>query len=160
MAETLRALNHLQEEGLVRDIGVSNFNAAQLDEALSVSASPITANQIEYHPYLNQEKLLAHCKSRQVHVTAYSPLGQGRPLRDPVLVEIAGRIGRSPAQVVLKWLLNIDIIAIPRARSAEHLQANLDLFTWELTAEDQAAIDAIKTVERYVSPPWARWDEV
>ena len=160
MTETFQALNQLQERGLVRDIGVSNFNSRQLDEALSVSANPITANQIEYHPYLNQEKLLAHCKSRGVHVTAYSPLGQGRPLKDPVLVDIAGRIGRSPAQVALKWLLNKDIIVIPRARSAEHLQSNLDVFDWELVAEDQAKIDAIKTVERYVSPPWAKWDEV
>jgi diketogulonate reductase-like aldo/keto reductase len=158
MAETFRALSRLQAEGLVRDIGVSNFSAAQIDEALAASANPISINQVEYHPYLNQEALRAHCEARGVRLTAYSPLGRGNLLEDPTIVRIAERIGRTPAQVALRWLVDKGIVAIPRARSAGHLQANLDLFGWELPAEDRAAIDAIGRHERYVSPPWARWD--
>jgi diketogulonate reductase-like aldo/keto reductase len=97
MAETFRALSRLQAEGLVRDIGVSNFSAAQIDEALAASANPISINQVEYHPYLNQEALRAHCEARGVRLTAYRPLGRGNLLADPTNVRIAARIGRTPA---------------------------------------------------------------
>jgi 2,5-diketo-D-gluconate reductase B len=143
MAETFSALARLHADGRVRHVGVSNFYEFHLREAVLVSPVPIAANQVEYHPYLNQRELLGWCRERGIVVESYSPIAQGRILEDPFLMDLAAKHGRSVAQVCLRWLTQIGVPAIPKASSEEHLRANLDLFDWVLDADDLARIEAI-----------------
>jgi len=134
LSETLGAMNDLVEEGLVRHIGVSNFSPSLLDEARDISSVPILTDQVQYHPYWDQRKLLDYCRIHDVLLTAYSPLARGGVLDDPALVQIGNRYGKSPAQVALRWLLQQDgVAAIPKASSRDHLEANLAVFDFELT---------------------------
>jgi diketogulonate reductase-like aldo/keto reductase len=134
LSETLGAMNDLVEEGLVRHIGVSNFSPSLLDEARDISAAPILTDQVQYHPYWDQRKLLDYCRIHDVLLTAYSPLARGGVLDDPALVQVGNRYGKSPAQVALRWLLQQDgVAAIPKASSRDHLEANLAVFDFELT---------------------------
>ena len=158
MKETFRALNQLQERGLVRDIGVSNFTVRLVDEAVATTANPISINQVEYHPFLNQEALRAHCGELDVRLTAYSPFARGRIFGDPVLTGIAQRTGHTAGQIVVQWLLSKGIVAIPRSRALEHVRANFDVFGWELSVDDLAAIDAVQPQERLVFGSWIDFD--
>jgi diketogulonate reductase-like aldo/keto reductase len=159
LAETFRALNYLQAEGLVRDIGVSNFTIPLVDQALAASENPIAMNQVEYHPYLNQEALREHCQACGVQLTAYSPFGRGKLFSEPVIMSIAERTGRTPGQVIVQWLMHKGIVAIPRSHAVEHVRANFDVFGWELPAEDFAAIDGIETWQRLVHGPWIDFED-
>jgi len=159
LAETLGAMVKAQEGGRVRHLGVANFPGALLREALDLA--PIVCDQIEYHPYLGQPALLALARERDVLVTAYSPLAQGAVLRDRVIREIAGAHDRTPAQVVLRWLLDQpQVAAIPKAASSEHRAANLDVFGFELTDAQRGAIAGLERGMRTIAPSWSPdWDE-
>jgi diketogulonate reductase-like aldo/keto reductase len=140
-AETLRAMNDLVDEGSVEHIGVSNFSPSQLDKARELSEAPILTDQVQYHPYWDQRRLLDYCRIHDVMVTAYSPLARGGVLEDPALVTIGNRYGKSPAQVALRWLVQQDgVAAIPKASSQEHLEANLAIFDFELTDAEMATV--------------------
>ena len=135
--ETMAALNRLQEEGRVRHVGVSNFSVKQLAEAIDASSHPLLTNQVKYNPYVDRSDLLAACADHDLLCTAYSPLEKGAVLTDDVLVEIGTRYGKTPAQVALRWLIQQDlVIAIPKASSRDHLEENLDVFDFELTASE------------------------
>jgi diketogulonate reductase-like aldo/keto reductase len=139
--ETLSAMADLVDEGLVRHVGVSNFDVDQLHEAREVSREPVFTNQVQYHPFWNQERLLDYCRIHDVLLTAYSPLGHGGVIDDPLLERIGERYGKSAAQVAIRWLLQQDGVAtIPKATSREHLQSNLDVFDFWLTDEEMRAI--------------------
>jgi diketogulonate reductase-like aldo/keto reductase len=141
LAETLGAMNDLVDDGLVEHIGVSNFSPALLDEARELSDAPILTDQVQYHPYWDQRQLLDYCRIHDVLLTAYSPLARGGVLEDPALVTIGNRYGKSPAQVALRWLVQQDgVAAIPKASSREHLEANMELFDFELTEAEMARI--------------------
>ena len=114
--ETLEAAKLLLDQGKIRSFGVSNFIRQRLVEVLKASEIPIVVNQVEYHVHLNQRGLLRLCQEREVLLTAYSPLGQGSVLQDPVLQEISGELGRSVAQIALRWLLQKGIAVIPKSR--------------------------------------------
>jgi diketogulonate reductase-like aldo/keto reductase len=132
--ETLRAMADLVDEGLVRHVGVSNFDVDELDEARRACEKPILTNQVQYHPFWNQQRLLDYCRIHDVLLTAYSPLARGGALDDPALVQIGNRYGNSPAQVALRWLLQQEgVAAIPKASSRDHLEANMAVFDFELT---------------------------
>ncbi len=152
--ETLKALDELKEQGKIRGLGVSNFNEAQLQEALS-TGSVIATNQVEFHPLLYQKELLQFCSSKKVPITAYCPIARGRVLQNKTIQRIAEKHGKSPAQVSLKWLLHKGLIAIPKASSRQHLRENIDLFGWQLGNEELGEIDAIKEqlrlVQRFLS---------
>lgn len=158
VAEPLRALRRLQEDGLVRHLGVSNFTPSLLDEALD--EAEILCNQVEYHPFLGQEDLLQTCREWDVLLTAYSPLGRGRVLDDPVLREVGEAHGKIPAQVTLRWLLQQEqVAAVPKAASAEHRRANFAVFDFELTLDEMEAIHGLARGERIVDPEFApRWE--
>lgn len=156
--ETLGALGVLQEEGAVRHLGVSNFTpelAARANEARR-----IFTNQVEYHPYLHQRKLLAQADDLDLLLTAYSPVARGAVLEDPALREIGEAHGKNPAQVTLRWLLQQPrVAAIPKAASADHRAANLNVFDFELSDEEMERIHGLEREERLTDLPNApRWD--
>jgi 2,5-diketo-D-gluconate reductase B len=139
--ETLRAMNELVDDGTVRHLGVSNFDVDLLDEARELSDAPILTDQVQYHPFWGQQGLLDYCRIHDVLLTAYSPLGHGGVLDDPVLERIGRRHARTPAQVALRWLVQQDQVAtIPKATSREHLAANMEIFDFELSPEEMREI--------------------
>jgi diketogulonate reductase-like aldo/keto reductase len=147
MDETFRALEEIREAGKVREVGVSNFMVDHLQKAFEVTDVPIVANQIEFHPYEDQEELLAFCKSNDVIVEGYSPLARGRAVDDPTLKDIAADHERSVAQIVLKWMVEKGIVVIPRSSEEVHLRENLELFDWRLEDEVSQRINMIKDEE-------------
>ncbi|AZH24553.1 aldo/keto reductase [Haloplanus aerogenes] len=141
LAETLEAMNELVDEGLVRHIGVSNFDIRLLDRARRQSDAPIFANQVQFHPYWDQRRLLSYCRRHDVLLTAYSPLCHGGVLDDDVLVGIGRRYDKTAAQVAIRWAIQHDGVgAIPKATSRDHLAANLDVFDFELTESEMTRI--------------------
>ena len=115
LPETMAALAKAKRQGLARHVGVANFNIALLDQAIALCPEPLVALQAEYHPYLDQTKLLNAVRARGLAFVAYCPLGRGRLFDDPVLTEIAQTRGRSIAQIALRWLMQQNVAAIPRS---------------------------------------------
>ena len=140
VSEPLGALRELKDEGLVRHIGVSNFSVEQVEEAAGYAE--IFCNQVEYQPFKRPDDLLAHAQEHGYLLTAYSPLAKGRVSSDATLTEIAERLGRTPAQVSLRWLLDRGIAPIPKTGSAERRRENFDL-DFTLDEEDVARIDEL-----------------
>ena len=162
LEETLGALSKAKRDGLTRHIGVSNFTVALLDEAVATCPEPIITNQVEYHAYLRQDKLLAACARHQVMVTCYAPIARGRVLNDPVITEIASSHGRSPAQIALRWLVQQPQVAVvPRALEFGEIEEDIDLFDFELSEPDMERIGALRDRGVRVVDPEARrpvWD--
>lgn len=158
LEETLGAMVGLREQGLTRHIGVSNFPAPLLREALELA--PVIADQVEYHPYLGQAALLELARERDVMVAAYSPLARGELLDDPVLREIGDAHGKTPAQVALRWLLEQpQVSAVPKASSHENRRANFEVFDFGLSDEERGRIAGLERGGRTIDPSWApRWD--
>ncbi|MDQ3850758.1 MAG: aldo/keto reductase [Actinomycetota bacterium] len=158
LAETLGAMVELREGGRVRHLGVSNFPARVVREALE--HAPILTDQVEYHPYLGQPALLALARERDLMLTAYSPLAHGRLLDEPVLREIGAAHGKTAGQVALRWLLDQpQVAAVPKASSHANRAANLDVFDFALDDAERGAIAALERGLRTADPAWAPdWD--
>lgn len=163
LSESIRALNDVKRRGLTRHIGVSNFPSRMLDEAVSLSEEPIVANQCEYHPYLDQSKVLAACKRHGVALAAYCPLGRGSVggvLEEPVVQEIAERVGRTPAQVVLRWhLQQPGIVPVPKSSNPKRIAENLNVFGFELDEADMGRLSGLarpdgRVVNLAFAPEW------
>ena len=156
--ETFGAMCEARDGGRVRHLGVSNFPSALLREALE--HAPLICDQVEYHPYLGQPRILDVAREHELMVTAYSPLAQGAVLRDRTIGEIAEAHDRTPAQIALRWLLDQPhVAAVPKASSREHRAANLDVFDVELTDDERARIAGLERGHRTIDPPWAPdWD--
>ena len=145
LAETVGALTEMKRRGLTRHIGVANFPIRLMDEAIRLSPEPIVTNQVEVHPYLDQTKLLAACRTRGVIVTAYCPLGRGRLFGDSVLGEIARVHRRTLAQVALRYLIQQgNIVPIPRSSKPERIAENLQVFDFALSDDEMTRIAALK----------------
>ncbi|PSP85896.1 aldehyde oxidoreductase [Halobacteriales archaeon QS_1_68_17] len=141
VAETMEAMNDLQDEGVVEHVGVSNFSVDQLREAADASRTPVVANQVQYHPYHDQSDLLSFCLENDVALVAYSPLAKGRAVRDDLLAAIGDRYDKSAAQVALRWLVQQPgVAAVPKASDPEHLRANLEVFDFELADAEMERI--------------------
>ena len=159
LADSIRALCNARKRGLARHIGVSNFPSAMLDEAVALSSEPLVANQCEYHPRLDQTAVLAACRRHGMAFTAYSPLGRGELLAAPAIAAIAGRLGRAPSQIVLRWHVQQGVAAIPRSGTAAHIQSNFGIFDFTLSPDDMAAISALaRPGGRLVDMGWVDWD--
>jgi len=158
LADTLGAMAEAQDAGRARHIGVANFPSGLLREALELA--PILCDQVEYHPYLGQADVLEVAREHDLLVTAYSPLAQGKVLRDPMLREIAEAHGKNPAQVTLRWLLDQPhVAAIPKASSHEHRLANFEVFDFELSDAERGAIAGLASQERMIDPSFGPdWD--
>ncbi|MHA1200042.1 MAG: aldo/keto reductase [Candidatus Heimdallarchaeaceae archaeon] len=150
---TLGALNKLVDEGVINNIGISNFTVKQTQDAVKAIDKPIFSNQVEHHIYLQQKELLETAKALGIHFISYSPLGRGNSLRDPIIVEIAKKNRISTAQVCLAWIMSKGAFPIPKATSLDHIMDNFAAKDVVLPEEDLKKIEAITTVERYVHPP-------
>jgi len=160
LADSLRALAEVKRRGITRAIGVSNFTAALLDEAVARCSEPLAVNQVEYHPFLSQVRVMETCRRLGVALTAYSPLAQGKVLHDDTILDIADAQQVSPAQVAVRWLVQQGVIAIPKSTQVDRAAANLDVFGFQLTEGEMARISALaRRNGRLVNPGWApRWD--
>jgi len=157
--DTLSAFDQLYDEGLIRNVGVSNFEPRHLDEARDVLDAPLFANQVEVHPLLPQDELVEYGRENDVNVVAYSPLARGKVFDVPEIREVADKHGVSPAQVSLAWLLQRDgVAAIPKASSEDHVRDNWGALDLELDDEDVAKIDAIDERDRQVDPEFGPWN--
>jgi diketogulonate reductase-like aldo/keto reductase len=162
LAETMPALAKAKRQGLARHIGVANFNITLLDQAMALCPEPLVALQAEYHPYLDQGKLLAAARQRGLVFIAYCPLGRGRLFSDPVLAEIAKARGRSIAQVALRWLMQQDVAAIPRSSNPQRIADNAKVFDFTLSDDEMKRISALKRTNGRIANPVERvsggWD--
>lgn len=155
VAESVGALNDVRRRGLTRAIGVSNFTTGLIAEAVAASDAPLATDQVEYHPYLDQAPVKHSLANYGMALTAYCPLAQGAVFDDDTLAAIGRAHGKSAGQVALRWLLQQeDVVAIPRSRSEAHAESNLDVFDFELTADDMRRIHGLAHAGgRIVSPP-------
>ncbi|MFS0722528.1 aldo/keto reductase [Paenibacillus sp. 1P07SE] len=150
--DTWRALEKLYSDGVVRAIGVSNFQTHHLDDIFEDNTIVPAVNQIEYHPLLTQEKVKGYCEDKGIHITAWSPLMQGN-LDLPLLLQLSAKYGKSPAQIVIRWDLQKGVLTIPKSITPSRIKENADVFDFELSSEDVAAIDALNQNRRYGSDP-------
>jgi len=154
-AEAWRAMEKLHRAGLAKAIGVSNYMIPHLEELLPTAEIAPAVNQIEFHPYLQSKPLHEFCRARDIRLTAWSPLMQAGPLlRDPVLTGIARKHGKSIAQVVLRWDLQIGVVTIPKSVRPERITENGDIFDFELDAADMAVIAALDSNRRNGADPF------
>jgi diketogulonate reductase-like aldo/keto reductase len=163
LAESIAALDQVRTRGLARNIGVSNFTIALVEEAVALSEHPLACNQVEHHPFLNQDRVMAACRKHGLAVVSYCPLARGTELfaQGPVSAA-AARHGKTPAQVVLRWHVQQDgVAAIPRSSDPDRIRENLEVFDFVLDAGEVAAIDALRPRALRIcdfefSPVWDR----
>lgn len=142
--ETWRALVHLREQGLARSIGVSNFTPAQIERLVEETGVWPVVNQVEMHPGFPQRELRAWHAEHDIVTESWSPLGVGRKLLDePVVTDLAAAHGRTPAQIVLRWHVQLGAVPIPKSANTERMRQNFEVFDFSLSAEDMAAIDTL-----------------
>ncbi|WP_445505723.1 aldo/keto reductase [Niallia sp. 03091] len=146
--ESWKALERLYEEGLVKAIGVSNFHEHHLERLMANANEKPTVNQVELHPRLAQEELRQYCKEKDIKVEAWSPLARGQLLNEPTIKYIANKHGKSPAQIILRWHLQNDIIVIPKSVSPTRLKENADIFDFQLSMDEMNQIDQLNMNER------------
>jgi 2,5-diketo-D-gluconate reductase B len=158
LERTLAALVELREAGRIRNLGVSNFPAGMLAEALE--HAPVLCDQVEYHPFLGQDRVLELARERDVLVTAYSPLARGRVTAVGTLAEIGEAHGKTAGQVALRWLLDQpNVSPIPKASSHERRVENFEVFDFELSDDERARIDALPKDDRQIDPDFGPdWD--
>lgn len=141
--DTWKAMERLADEKLVRSIGLSNFYPHHMEPILAMANIAPTVDQIEYHPGLLQEDTIELCRKNDILVEAWSPLGRGHLLDNPVLAEIAGQHGKSPAQIILRWVLQNNVLPLVKSVHAERIRENYDIFDFELTHQEMKAIDTL-----------------
>ena len=159
-AETLGVLCKARREGRARHVGVANFTTALLQDAVKLASEPLVTNQIEVHPFLDQDKVLAACRAHGLAVTAYCPIARGKVPGNEVLERVGRTHGKSSSQVALRYLVQQGIIPIPRTANADHLAANLAIFDFKLSDSEMAEIGKLRQPGgRVVNPPHApKWD--
>jgi diketogulonate reductase-like aldo/keto reductase len=136
-------MQRAHERGHARSIGVSNFSLAEIDELLGVADLPPVVNQVQFSPFEFRRGLLEGCDERGIALEAYSPLGTGRHLGDRRVAEVAERVGRTPAQVLIRWALERNLIVLPKSTHRERIEQNAQVLDFTLSGEDMAALDAL-----------------
>lgn len=150
--DTWRALEKLYSDGVVKAIGVSNFQTHHLDDLLDGNQVVPVVNQIECHPLFTQDKVKSYCEERDIHITAWRPIMKGN-LDLPLLVELSQKYGKTPAQIVIRWHLQKGVIVIPKSIRSERIRENADVYDFELSSEDIAAINGLNQNHRFGSDP-------
>ena len=160
--ETMGALAEAKRKGKTLHIGVANFNIALVEEAMRKCPEPLSTLQAEYHPYLDQTKVLEACRRWGIVFTAYCPLARGRVFNDPVLGEIARNKGKTIAQIALRWIMQQgNIAAIPRSANPKHMAESLQVFDFELTHDEMRKIHGLAKPDGRIANPKGRapaWD--
>ena len=151
--ETWKAFEQIRDEGRARTIGVSNFRIEDLDRLGRETEALPTVNQVELHPRFHQVGLRAWHAEHGVTTEAWSPLGQGALLDEPAVVEVAERHGRTPAQAILRWHLQLGNVVIPKSVTPERIRENIEIFDFELGEEDMAALAGMDTGRRFGPDP-------
>ncbi|MCP1576478.1 2,5-diketo-D-gluconate reductase B [Herbaspirillum rubrisubalbicans] len=160
VADYLHTLAQAKAEGLTRQIGISNFTIAHMEQAIeAIGAEQIATNQVEIHPFLQNRKVVEFARAKGIHLTAYMPLAYGKVMQDATLLEIASRHGVSAAQVALAWSLQQGFAVIPSSTRRENLAANLAAQTLRLSPAEMQAIAGLDRGERLANPDFApAWD--
>ncbi|KAK4882821.1 hypothetical protein RN001_006140 [Aquatica leii] len=158
--DTWKAMEEIQKKGLAKSIGVSNFNKNQLERILEKAEILPVVNQIECHPYLNQNKLIKYCKSKNIQIVGYSPFASpGRfsslpnyikVFENPKIIEIANKYNKTPGQVILRWQIQRDVVVIPKSINKNRIKENFTIFDFHLSTEDISIIDGLNTNSRFV----------
>ncbi|HET8977085.1 MAG TPA: aldo/keto reductase [Solirubrobacteraceae bacterium] len=146
-----------RQHGYARSIGVSNFSLTQLDEVIAAASSPPVINQVQFSPFEYRRALLEGCEGRDVAVEAYSPLGTGRHLGNKTVAEIAGRVGRTPAQVLLRWCLQRGTIVLPKSTHRDRIEENARALEFTLGEEDMAALDKLDRTRGTAAARERKW---
>lgn len=141
--ESWLALEKLYNSGVVKSIGVSNYNVYHLEQLLEYASVVPAVLQVEFHPQLYQSELLEYCRSKGIVLQAYSSLGVGKLVTDPTVTKIASKHSRTPAQVLLKWALQHGVAVIPKSTDATHIQENLQLMDFEISEQDMATLNGL-----------------
>jgi diketogulonate reductase-like aldo/keto reductase len=152
-------MERAREAGHARSIGVSNFSVAELIELLATASVPPVVNQVNFNPFAYRKALLEACREREIALEAYSPLGTGRHLDDDSVADVARALGRTPAQVLLRWSLERDVPVIPKSTHRERIAENAEIFDFSLSETDLAALDALDRTggtDRAHERPWWR----
>jgi diketogulonate reductase-like aldo/keto reductase len=139
--ESWAVMDGLHESGKARSIGVSNFTIRHLEELLRRTNRVPAVNQVEFHPFLNQQDLTEYCQSKSILIEAYSPLTHGKRLNDPRLLEVAGRYEKTSAQVLIRWCLQHGMAVLPKSVRRERIQENADVFDFQISDEDMKLLD-------------------
>jgi 2,5-diketo-D-gluconate reductase B len=160
LAETLGVLCKARRDGRARHVGVANFTTTLLQQAVELASEPLVTNQIEVHPFLDQDKVIAACDRYGLAVTAYCPIARGKVPGNEVLERIGKEHGKSSSQIALRYLVQRGIVPIPRTANPDHLAANLAVFDFDLSDAEMAEIGKLKQPGgRVVNPPHApKWD--
>jgi len=161
LEETVSRLNQAKDRGFTRHIGISNFTIDFTRRAWEVTDFPLVVDQVEYHPYLDQDPLRSELRRRDMAVTAYSPIARGDVDDDDVIRDVAENHGKSPEQVALRWLVQQDgVNAIPKTSDEDHARDNLRIFDFELSADEMERISGLARPDgRHVDPDFAPdWD--
>lgn len=140
--DSWRALEKIYDEGKVRAIGVSNYTIRHLQEVLDAGSVVPAVNQVEFHPWLYQKDLLDYCRNKGILLEAYSPLTKGKMLKDRELGKVAKRYGRSHAQILIRWVLQHDMVVIPKSSNRKRIRENAETFDLELSGEDMSLLDS------------------
>ena len=168
LADTWRAMERLVDLKLVRSIGVSNFKASEIDEILQIARIRPAVNQIELHPYLTQRDMRDYCAKQQIVITSYCPLANlkrenereedASALYNPVIQDMATRLSKTPAQIILRWHLQLDLTVIPKTVTAARLVENSQVFDFALSQDEMDLIDRLGETHRrrFVNPPFLR----
>ncbi len=150
---TWKALEHLYQTKQTRAIGVANYLQPFLKELETYSEIVPAVNQVEFSPYLYLEDLLNECKRKQIQLQSYSPLIRGRKFKDPRLLKLASKYGKTPAQIILRWNIELKVSAIPKSVSPERLQENFDIWDFQLSREDRLELNSFHENLRVVEDP-------
>jgi diketogulonate reductase-like aldo/keto reductase len=151
--DTWRALEQLYADGRVKAIGVANYLIPFLNELETYASVVPAVDQVEFSPYLYLRDLVAYCETRRIQLQAYTPLARGRRLRDPRLVGLAGKYGKTPAQIMLRWIIQHGVSAIPKSSNPQRLRENFNIFDFQLDAHDVASMDQFHENLRLVPDP-------
>jgi diketogulonate reductase-like aldo/keto reductase len=157
LAETLGAMNEAKEAGKVHSLGVSNFTEHHLKDAMETGVE-IVVNQVELHPSFPQHDMRAFCAEHGIAVTAYSPLGRGNALEIGLINELAAKYEKTAGQIILNWLLSVDIITIPKSVNPERIKENFESQNFVMEQSDIDAIEALTGGERLINPEFAHFD--
>lgn len=163
ISECIGALCDAKARGLTKNIGISNFPTALIDQAVAATSEPLACNQVEYHPYLNQEKVLERCRAHGMALVSYCPLGRGDMaglLSEPAVTAAAEAHGKTPGQIVLRWhVQQPGVVAVPKSATPQRIEDNLAVFDFTLSNAEMAALSALakpdgRVVNLDIAPDW------